>query len=132
MSNNRFTAHFGAIPESAVSRTSLRSTKSFAKYFEKANIESHDESTQKVDRPREFSNSRKSLVLPIRTDKALNGKMDETQKSGRNSLPSHNPGMKSMLNNKRSISWGTKIIQEYNPNMQRRSQVRPSFKLNES
>ena len=77
MSNNRFTAHFGAIPESAVSRTSLRSTKSFAKYFEKTNIESHDESTQKVNQARDFANSRKSLVLPIRTDKPLDGKMAE-------------------------------------------------------
>lgn len=35
-------------------------------------------------------------------------------------------------NNKRSITWGTKIIQEYNPDMQRRSQVRPSLKLSDN
>ena len=67
--NNRFTAHFGAHEENAkssVSRTSMRSSKTFAKYFEKTNIESVDDSTQQMHKveKRDLSSGRKSLTLP--------------------------------------------------------------------
>lgn len=82
--------------------------------------------------PRGGAAGRKSLALPVRADQPLDASNQEKTKSGRNSLPQQNMGLKGMMNNKRSISWGTKIIQEYDPGMQRRSQVQPSLMLNES